>query len=120
MSYKISEEGNVATVHLDGEIDMDVTEKAMGEQLTCTDRYVTEKIDEATQKMNAGQFMNPYDKSKDAIEDKAQFASTDCNTDNQGFTRITHTKTATANNVFITSCAGDTADDFVKDTIAVE
>ena len=28
MSYKITEEGNVATVHLDGEIDMDVTEKA--------------------------------------------------------------------------------------------
>ena len=28
MSYKISEEGNVATVHLDVEIDMDVTEKA--------------------------------------------------------------------------------------------
>ena len=49
--------------------------KAMGEQLTCTDRYVTEKIDEATQKMNAGQFINPYDKSKDAIEDKAQFAT---------------------------------------------
>ena len=28
MSYKITEEGNVATVHLDGERDMDVTEKA--------------------------------------------------------------------------------------------
>ena len=28
MSYKITEEGNVSTVHLDGEIDMDVTEKA--------------------------------------------------------------------------------------------
>ena len=28
MSYKITEEGNVATVNLDGEIDMDVTEKA--------------------------------------------------------------------------------------------
>ena len=28
MSYKVTEEGNVATVHLDGEIDMDVTEKA--------------------------------------------------------------------------------------------
>ena len=28
MSYKVSEEGNVATVHLDGEIDMDVTDKA--------------------------------------------------------------------------------------------
>ena len=28
MSYKITEEGNVATVHLDVEIDMDVTEKA--------------------------------------------------------------------------------------------
>ena len=28
MSYKVIEEGNVATVHLDGEIDMDVTEKA--------------------------------------------------------------------------------------------
>ena len=28
MSYKVSEEGNVATVHLDGEIDMEVTEKA--------------------------------------------------------------------------------------------
>ena len=28
MSYKISEEGNVATVFLNGEIDMDVTEKA--------------------------------------------------------------------------------------------
>ena len=28
MSYKITEEENVATVHLDGEIDMDVTEKA--------------------------------------------------------------------------------------------
>ena len=28
MSYKISEEGNIATVFLNGEIDMDVTEKA--------------------------------------------------------------------------------------------
>ena len=28
MSYKISEEGNITTVHLDGEIDMDVIEKA--------------------------------------------------------------------------------------------
>ena len=28
MSYKVTEEGNVATVHLDGEIDMEVTEKA--------------------------------------------------------------------------------------------
>ena len=28
MSYKISEEGNVSTVFLNGEIDMDVTEKA--------------------------------------------------------------------------------------------
>ena len=28
MSYKISEEGNITTVHLDGEIDMDVVEKA--------------------------------------------------------------------------------------------
>ena len=26
MSYKITEDGNIATVHLDGEIDMDVTE----------------------------------------------------------------------------------------------
>ena len=28
MSYSIKEEGNISTVHLDGEIDMDVTEKA--------------------------------------------------------------------------------------------
>ena len=28
MSYKVSEDGNISTVHLDGEIDMDVTEKA--------------------------------------------------------------------------------------------
>ena len=28
MSYKVSEDGKIATVHLDGEIDMDVTEKA--------------------------------------------------------------------------------------------
>ena len=28
MSYKVTEEGNINTVHLDGEIDMDVTEKA--------------------------------------------------------------------------------------------
>ena len=28
MSYKFTEEGNISTVHLDGEIDMDVTEKA--------------------------------------------------------------------------------------------
>ena len=28
MSYKITEDGNIATIHLDGEIDMDVTEKA--------------------------------------------------------------------------------------------
>ena len=28
MSYKITEEGDISTVHLDGEIDMDVTEKA--------------------------------------------------------------------------------------------
>ena len=28
MSYKVTEEGNIATVYLDGEIDMDVTEKA--------------------------------------------------------------------------------------------
>ena len=28
MSYKVTEVGNISTVHLDGEIDMDVTEKA--------------------------------------------------------------------------------------------
>ena len=28
MTYKVTEEGNIATVHLDGEIDMDVAEKA--------------------------------------------------------------------------------------------
>ena len=28
MSYKVTEDGNIPTVHLDGEIDMDVTEKA--------------------------------------------------------------------------------------------
>ena len=28
MSYKVTEDGNISTVHLDGEIDMDVTEKA--------------------------------------------------------------------------------------------
>ena len=28
MSYKVTEEGNISTVHLDGEIDMDVTENA--------------------------------------------------------------------------------------------
>ena len=28
MSYKVTEEGNIATIHLDGDIDMDVTEKA--------------------------------------------------------------------------------------------
>ena len=28
MSYKVTEEGDVSVVHLDGEIDMDVTEKA--------------------------------------------------------------------------------------------
>ena len=28
MSYKVTEDGNIATVHLDGEIHMDVTEKA--------------------------------------------------------------------------------------------
>ena len=28
MSYKVTEEGNITTIHLDGEIDMDVTEKA--------------------------------------------------------------------------------------------
>ena len=28
MSYKVTEEGNISTVHLDGEIDMDGTEKA--------------------------------------------------------------------------------------------
>ena len=28
MSYKVTEEGNVATIHLDGETDMDVVEKA--------------------------------------------------------------------------------------------
>ena len=28
MSYKVTEEGNISTVHLDGEIDMDKTEGA--------------------------------------------------------------------------------------------
>ena len=28
MSYKVSEEGNVVTIHLDGEIDMDIVESA--------------------------------------------------------------------------------------------
>ena len=28
MSYKVTEEGYISSVHLDGEIDMDVTEKA--------------------------------------------------------------------------------------------
>ena len=27
MSYKVSEEGNITAIHLDGEIDMDVVEK---------------------------------------------------------------------------------------------
>ena len=27
MSYKVTEEGNIVTIHLDGEIDMDVIEK---------------------------------------------------------------------------------------------
>ena len=30
MSYKITEEGNIATVHLDGEIDMDKTDEVKG------------------------------------------------------------------------------------------
>ena len=34
MSYKITEEGNVSTVFLNGEIDMDVTEKAKRGNLT--------------------------------------------------------------------------------------
>ena len=34
MSYKITEEENVATVLLDGEIDMDVTEKAKEQIMT--------------------------------------------------------------------------------------
>ena len=33
MSYNVKEEGNIATVYLDGEIDMDVTEKAKEEIL---------------------------------------------------------------------------------------
>ena len=28
MAYKVTEEGNIATIHLDGEIDMDKTEEA--------------------------------------------------------------------------------------------
>ena len=28
MSYKVTEDGNIATVHLDGEIDMEVSDKA--------------------------------------------------------------------------------------------
>ena len=28
MTYKVTEEGNVSTVYLNGEIDMDVTDKA--------------------------------------------------------------------------------------------
>ena len=28
MSYKVTEDGNIATIHLDGEIDMDVADKA--------------------------------------------------------------------------------------------
>ena len=28
MSYKVTEEGNVTTIHLDGEIDMEVADKA--------------------------------------------------------------------------------------------
>ena len=28
MSYKVTEEGNISTVHLDGEIDMDVADKS--------------------------------------------------------------------------------------------
>ncbi|SVE19820.1 uncharacterized protein METZ01_LOCUS472674, partial [marine metagenome] len=28
MSYKVTEEGNISTVFLDGEIDMEVTDKA--------------------------------------------------------------------------------------------
>ena len=28
MSYKVTEDGNIATIHLDGEIDMEVSDKA--------------------------------------------------------------------------------------------
>ena len=30
MTYKVTEEGNIATVHLDGEIDMDKTDEVKG------------------------------------------------------------------------------------------
>ena len=34
MTYKVSEEGNVSTVFLNGEIDMDVTESQRGDFTT--------------------------------------------------------------------------------------
>ena len=36
MSYKVTEEGGISIVHLDGEIDMDVTEKAKEITVTYT------------------------------------------------------------------------------------
>ena len=45
MSYNLKEEGNVATVYLDGEIDMDVTEKAKEVILPLMKDFMHYKLD---------------------------------------------------------------------------
>ena len=63
MSYNVKEEGNIATVYLNGEIDMDVTESAKEVILPLVE---AKKEVVATAEGEASRFLAIYDEYKNA------------------------------------------------------
>ena len=93
--------------------------KAFAENLTCTERYTADKIDDALVTMMTGEFTNPYLKGE-AISKAGKLTA--CSDTTMGSTQVQHKKNTTSNKyeVTITTCASDATADLVTNVIEVE
>ena len=93
--------------------------KAFAENLTCTERYTADKIDDALVTMMTAEFTNPYLKGE-AISKAGKLTA--CSDTTMGSTQVQHKKNTTSNKyeVTITTCASDATADLVTNVIEVE
>ena len=99
MSYKVTEEGNVSTVFLNGEIDMDVTEKA---------KEVILPLVEAGKAMS--DFKNSFDSSGDGVANSSSATLGQVSITDDG-------STVTIKTCFEDGCASDVVS---TNTVAIE
>ena len=93
--------------------------KAFDENLTCTERYTADKIDDALVTMMTGEFTNPYLKGE-AISKAGKLTA--CSDSTQGDTVVDHAKDVKtgANTVTITTCGSNATADLVTNVINIE